>query len=84
MRLSVTGLPIQSIKIDATSPPARSSSSTSKGIGAYDIIVMHLSTGEFTERKVAGLVVAAVRSQRYALLLFASVHRETSDDDGNS
>ncbi|KYN10836.1 hypothetical protein ALC57_17036 [Trachymyrmex cornetzi] len=37
-----------------------------------------------TERKVAGLVVAAARSQRYALLLFASVHRETSDDDGNS
>jgi len=40
-----------------------------------------------TERKVASArcwTSCHARSQRYALLLFASVHRETSDDDGSS
>lgn len=70
-RLDVTGLPIQSIKtaeIDATSPPARKRRPTSKGIGACDIIVMHLSTGEFNgaqgRRTTRGSCRARARDRR--------------------
>lgn len=85
--LSVTSLLIQSIKtaeIDATSLLVRSDTRLRRVSVLAILSSCIYRPVSLTERKVAGLVVAAARSQRYALLLFASVHRETSDDDGNS